>query len=445
MIFQEPIQIEPYWYELVQVDNSGRELKRETQAVRDRLVDVPSSGRMQGLSLLGQAVTNSWGAISARADLLLGNLSPKLAHENPLVRKAALDSASQLSADALASILPALVGLLEDSSQELREAAVDVLAAVSHGQNCSDDVRSVPAKLAPAYNALCEMGSTELDKHGLQPSAFSPEVVNAMQLLANDASTTGMRLAAMQAIARLDPPSLSQHAELINAVAANAEGEPQVRKVAIEGLGRLPSSALRSYLGTLVTILQDSPNTIVRCAAVKALSKAAPADLANAAEALVGCGLGDSDKNLRLASKQALKQMRPGDLRVVIQRLMKLLVSHTNSDVRLAVLEVLDIVEASVISQPKYVDVLMHVCSLDANALVRSHANATLNKKAMCKEALDTSRGGLSSRMNLTRLANLVGGGETTRRDQNRRAPPRVLQYTNPHEAWGAGRASLEA
>ena len=51
-----------------------------------------------------------------------------------------------------------------------------------------------------------------------------------------------------------------------------------------------------------MTILQDPPNTIVRCAAVKALSKAAPADLANAAEALGGCGLGDSDKNLRLAS-----------------------------------------------------------------------------------------------------------------------------------------------
>ena len=298
----------------------------------------------------------AWGAVSARAEAAFGALLPKLAHSNPLIRRAACETAAKLSPEAFAPLLPAVARLLEDEDGSVRAAAIDAL-----GKVLAPDADSVAARLVPAYVALSDLGAAALSEKGLQPHAFAPELVSAIKLLADEAiSTPGMRLAAVQVIGHLEPTALAQHAELLCAIAAGhleltalAQHEAALHKAVLESIGRLPTAVLGRYVGRLVSIFEEAPDASVRCACVKAVGKAPQAAIVPAARTLVATGLGDAEKNVRAAAKHALRQLRPEQLRLVAEELGQLLLRSASSDVRLAALEVIDLLAPSTLAEPK--------------------------------------------------------------------------------------------
>jgi len=249
-----------------------RELKAVSAAWQGRaravLCDAASAWRQKPIwspSAEGRALAAQLGGGAAR----YGWPRSQLAHERYDVlqlMRMELDCVVDLPGHALA-----VVPLLEDSDEHVREAAVQTLG-----------------KLDSA--ALAQHGATLVAKL--------------------EDSDVHVRQAAVQTLGKLEPAVLAQHGA---ALAARLEDSMWVvRNAAVEALGKLDVAALAQHGAALAARLEDS-DWCVRQEAVKTLGKLEPAALAQHGTALAA-RLEDPEVQVREAALWTLRELEPAAL-----------------------------------------------------------------------------------------------------------------------------------
>ena len=222
------------------------------------------------LAQLSRRAGGVLGAIHATTSVAVGGLSWKLSHQDAGVRRSALEMMANLPN--LEPHVPEVAYCLMDPDPSVRKAAVNCLGQLpppsggSAGSSSSAaDARPVHQKLAAACMLLSTKPRDVLERARIVPSAFQPEVVSAIALLADGEQSHGVQTAATQSLGRLDARALPQHGELF--VSLFASDAPLVRKAALEALGRMPVTALGHHVEPVVAMLDDADHHVRNVAA----------------------------------------------------------------------------------------------------------------------------------------------------------------------------------
>ena len=133
---------------------------------------------------------------------------------------------------------------------------------------------------------------------------------NAMQRSQLQNSDLHVRHDALNALGKLEPATLAQHAVAV--VARLEDTEWLVRKKALETLGKLNPATLAHHAAALVARLEDS-DLVVRKVALETLRKLEPATLAQHACAMVA-RLEDSELEVRYEALQTMGKLKPATL-----------------------------------------------------------------------------------------------------------------------------------
>lgn len=330
----------------------------------------------------GQQANGVWSSLTASTFFAVGGLTGKLQHPNPDVRRVALEALTHLPS--LEQHVPDVAYLLMDDDRGVRRAAVHCLGRLPSADASSSldrsgtDERPAYLQLLPACQLLSVQPQEELERHRLHAAAFEPSVVSAMTLLADAQQVASVRLAATQSIGRVPSHVLPHHGELLASLLEDEAS--QVRKAGLEAMGRMPHAALARYVPELLARLDDSAHH-VRLVAVKTVGVLVRADdrlfLSSECAASLISRLADADKYVRSAAKQALCRLDPALLDRRSGSLIAILL-HSSTEVRLGALEVL---ERCASQQPALMRIVMRLARLDENALVRSQATRTLERK----------------------------------------------------------------
>lgn len=126
---------------------------------------------------------------------------------------------------------------------------------------------------------LGELSARELERCGFEPKAYAPKVVDALVKI--DDVNGEIRKAAIEVLGRLEPAVIVMHAPTLAAKLEDEDGG--VRGATVETLEKLEPAALAMFASSLTAKLNDAI-PFVREAANKALSKLEMAGVARLSE-----------------------------------------------------------------------------------------------------------------------------------------------------------------
>ena len=284
-----------------------------------------------------------WGNLSARLDVLLGNLERNFLHSAPSKRKAAIESAGYLDGGGTEVQLQLVWLLNNDPDFGVRRVAADTLDGLSIPALIAMLDHADPAVGAAAVMALSRSDNEQLVQHDLLPAAFDPGVADAVRLCNNADSSEQMRCAAIGMLGKLPSPALAVHARhTINTMLESSH--VTVRKAAAETMGKLLPSELLPHVQRLLRMVEHDADVACRATAARSVGKAAsalsPHDAEHFAAAFVRVVRNADDKFCRMQAVQALGRLGLGTLSPHVETLVSYL-DEPSRDVRLSALEVL--------------------------------------------------------------------------------------------------------
>ncbi len=268
------------------------------------------------------------------------------ADKSPRVREAAAAALGRMEGDA-AKAVPNLTAALKDEQQSVRAAAADALRRIA------------------------------VDKDGAKEVAGA---LTELELLIKDEKADHLgRAQAALAIGQIGAPEALPAVGTLTGVAAEAKAPADVRKAAVEALGRIgaDAGAAADRLGDVLTSATTPPE--VRRAAVEALDRFGAA--AKPALPALKKAVGDNDKFIRVIAMHALGRMGP-DLGGDVKDVVAVLLPHLKDqilEVRIAAIQALGAIgrEALGGDLKKVTDPLSAQAD-DSRAAVRDAANAAL-------------------------------------------------------------------
>ncbi|HBI43825.1 MAG TPA: hypothetical protein DDY78_13395 [Planctomycetales bacterium] len=266
--------------------------------------------------------------------------------KSPHVREAAANALGRMAGDA-AKAVPNLAAALKDEKQSVRAAAADALRRIAVNKDGAKEV----ANALPELELLVK--DTQADHLGRAQAALAigqvgaPEAVPAVGTLSNvaadDKAPADVRKAAVDALGRLGTDA-GAAAGRLGDVLASATAPSEVRRGAVEALDRFGASA--------------KP-------ALPALKKA----------------VGDNDKFIRVIAMHALGRMGP-DLGGEVKDVVVVLLPHLNDqilEVRVAAIQSLGAIGREALGEDlKKVTDPLSAQADDSRAVVRDAANAAL-------------------------------------------------------------------
>jgi HEAT repeat protein len=266
--------------------------------------------------------------------------------KSPRVREAAASALGRMEGDA-AKAVPILTTALKDEQQSVRAAAADALRRIA------------------------------VDKEGAKEVAGAlPE----LELLVKDQKADHLgRAQAALAIGQIGAPEALPAVGTLSGVAADAKAPADVRKTAVEALGRMgaDAGAAAGQLGNLLASATTPPE--VRRAAVEALDRFGAA--AKPALPTLKKAVGDNDKFIRVIAMHALGRMGP-DLGGEVKDVVVVLLPHLNDqilEVRVAAIQALGAIGREALGEDlKKVANRLSAQADDSRAAVRDAANAAL-------------------------------------------------------------------
>jgi HEAT repeat protein len=268
--------------------------------------------------------------------------------KSPRVREAAAAALGRMEGDA-AKAVPNLTAALKDEQQSVRGAAAEALRRIA------------------------------VDKDGAKEVAGAlPE----LELLVKDEKADHLgRAQAALAIGQIGAPEALPALGTLSGVAADAKVPADVRKAAVEALGRLgaDAGAAAGRLGDVLTTATTPPE--VRRAAVEALDRFGAA--AKPALPALKKAVGDNDKFIRVIAMHALGRMGP-DLGDEVKDVVAVLLPHLNDqilEVRVAAIQALGAIGREALGEDlKKVTARLSAQADDSRAAVRDAANAALGR-----------------------------------------------------------------
>jgi HEAT repeat protein len=262
------------------------------------------------------------------------------------VRLAAAAALGRMEGDATKAV-PALTAALKDEQQSVRAAAAEALRRIA------------------------------VDKEGAKAVAGSlPE----LELLLKDEKADHLgRAQAALAIGQVGAPDGLPAVGTLSGVATDAKAPLDIRRAAVEALGRLGegAGAAATRLGDLLTSQTVAPE--VRRAAVEALDRFGAA--AKPALPALKKAVGDNDKFICVIAMHALGRMGP-DLGDEVKDVVAVLLPHLNNqilEVRVAAIQALGSIGREALGEDlKKVVNRLSAQADDSRAAVRDAANAAL-------------------------------------------------------------------
>jgi HEAT repeat protein len=201
-----------------------------------------------------------------------------------------------------------------------------------------------------------------------------------LELLVKDQKADHLgRAQAALAIGQIGAPEALPAVGTLSGVAADAKAPADVRKTAVEALGRMgaDAGAAAGQLGNLLASATTPPE--VRRAAVEALDRFGAA--AKPALPTLKKAVGDNDKFIRVIAMHALGRMGP-DLGGEVKDVVVVLLPHLNDqilEVRVAAIQALGAIGREALGEDlKKVANRLSAQADDSRAAVRDAANAAL-------------------------------------------------------------------
>ncbi|QVL33928.1 HEAT repeat domain-containing protein [Telmatocola sphagniphila] len=278
------------------------------EALRSACRDVEGSVRglaLRSLSLVSRnpfPAGNSWG--------------PFLEDEDPRVRVAALEAVGRLGEIEDPSLLPQILGLLDDPNDDVKIEVTKVLPLL--GGDPSSIVIALTRRLETDDNDwVREHAAKAIGKFGAVAASAGPALLKASR-----GGEVGVREQALRAIVMIQPP------EALEAFAAGlTDPSPDIRKLASAGWMKMPVLPAE-VIPELIEALGD-PENQVRANAAHALGRLEKLP-EESVERLIECA-SDPDDGLRLGVAIALQASRSSSSRATLGQLLK----DTNPKIRL--------------------------------------------------------------------------------------------------------------
>ena len=302
------------------------------------------------------------------------SLASMLDDSAPTVRFAVVSTMGVLAVADLTAHLPAIVRRLSDDDKSVRTVAIGTLLGKMEVTDLAHHVEAVVERMedsdegvrrAAAMWAMSKLDAAQLTTH-------ASAIANAL-----DDPILSVRRAALDALRRIDVNVLAQHTGPI----LRCFDDPilSVRRAAVEALSSLPPPALQLYTEQLIRELRD-PEWTMRASVIEALGML-PADVV-AGDAVFNSlleAIEDAFDGVRAAAAGVIGELEPSVLASHAAPIAQL-TQHRKGAIRAAAITILDALMPD--------DLLPHVASIgkliqhpaDPNRFVRACALRVLAK-----------------------------------------------------------------